>query len=188
VTYLDSSQKIISDTHFSDFLRASLLNKYGGLYLDSTIFVSNKLPSFDKLSFWTGTSEKNTYTNFCEYCLPNNTLWSFVKDCFSDYWNKNDELINYFIIYDFMRLAYEKIKIVKDLWGKTPINSQKVFDLFEILNSEFDEEKYKTICAGICFHKLTYKEDFVKYTKNKKLTYYGYICQEYEKDMQNAHV
>lgn len=36
---------MISKIHFSDFLRIALLEKYGGLWLDSTIYLTDRLPN-----------------------------------------------------------------------------------------------------------------------------------------------
>ena len=35
---------IISPAHFSDYIRVALLSKYGGLWLDSTILLTDKIP------------------------------------------------------------------------------------------------------------------------------------------------
>ncbi len=39
---------VISDTHFSDIIRTELLIKYGGTWIDSTVYVNNKCEWFEK--------------------------------------------------------------------------------------------------------------------------------------------
>ena len=59
--------------HFADYLRVSLLEKYGGLWLDATIYCSQSIPeSFFELSFFTlkspyklGYLSKYQWVTFC---------------------------------------------------------------------------------------------------------------------------
>jgi hypothetical protein len=180
-------KNIISRTHYSEVLRIRLLCEYGGLWIDPTTFVSSELPSFRGFSYWTGRwnggcrfSRSKQFTDFLSYCLPNDILWGFLNEFYIDYWDKNDKLISYYILETAMRCAYENIKPVKDATDAVPITGQGMFDLYSMLNSEYNEEKYKALCEEVRFHKLTYKEDFRKYTKSGKLTFYGYLYQLYE--------
>ena len=176
----------ITRTHLSDIFRMSLLSRYGGLYADASIYVTKKLPSFDELLFWTGKwsngcdySKRARWTGFLLYCLPNNPLVCFVKEGLYKYWRENNKLVTYLIIDVFIALAYEKISAVKSLMDKSPATKRGVFDLYSKLNSEYDKEKYDALCEEISFHKLTYKEDFMEYTKEGKLSFYGHLMQEW---------
>jgi hypothetical protein len=52
----------ISTAHFSDYIRVSLLAKYGGLWLDATIFVTSDLtPGLDKDLFTLKIFDINKY-------------------------------------------------------------------------------------------------------------------------------
>ncbi|MCL2793625.1 MAG: capsular polysaccharide synthesis protein [Spirochaetaceae bacterium] len=177
---------VITHTHFSDILRMSLLSKYGGLWLDASIYISKKLPPFDGIQFWTGKwtngceySKKTRWTGFLLYCLQNSPFAGFVKEGLYKYWNENNKLATYLIIDVFITLAYEKINVVKNLMDNVPATQRGVFDLYSMLNSEYDKEEYESLCKEICFHKLTYKEDFMEYTKEGKLTFYGHLMQEW---------
>jgi hypothetical protein len=149
-----------------------------------TTFVSGELPTFGEFSYWTGRwnggcnfSRNAQFTDFLSYCLPNDILWSFLKDFYIDYWGKNNKLISYYILEVAMRCAYEDIKHVQNATDAVPITRQGMFNLYSMLNSEYNEEKYKTLCEEVCFHKLTYKEDFKKHTVGGKPTFYGYLHQ-----------
>jgi len=177
---------VITHTHFSDILRMSLLPKYGGLYADASIYVSQKLPSFDGIPFWTGKwtngcdyAKRTKWTGFLLYCLQDNPLACFVKECLYKYWNENNKLATYLIIDVFITIAYEKIGVIKDLMDNVPATQRGVFDLYSFLNSEYDKEQYDSICKEVCFHKLTYKENFKEYTKEGKLTFFGHLMQEW---------
>jgi hypothetical protein len=176
---------IINDTKFSNIIRSLLLSKYGGLWLDATVYISGVLPDFKDLSYWTTIMKRNdgryTYSEFIAYCLPNDILWSLVRDFLFDYWRHNDKVIDYFMLSIFIDCAYKNISAIKEIIDKVPLVKRSVFELYGLLNQEYNMYEYKILCDAISFHKLTYKEDFNKYTKDGKLTYYGYLVQEWEK-------
>jgi len=176
---------IISPAHFSDVLRVCLLSKFGGLWVDATIYVSEKLPSFDTFSFWTGKwtdgcdyAKERKWTSFLLYCLPDSPFACFIKECFFKYCGENRKFVSYFLIDIFISLAYDEINIVKDLMNRVPATQRGMSDLYAMLNSEYNEEEYKALCKEICFHKLSYKDDFKKCTKDGKQTFYGYLTQK----------
>jgi len=184
---------IISRTHYSDIIRIHLLCKYGGLWIDATTFVSGKLPTFDGFPYWTGRwnggrrfSRTKQFTDFLSYCLPNDVLWSFLKDLYIDYWGKFDKLSSYHFLEVAMRCAYEDIESVKIATNAVPVTRQGMFDLYTLLNSEYDQETYDALRNEICFHKMTYKEDFRKRTVNGKQTFYGYLYGTYENDLMKT--
>jgi hypothetical protein len=179
---------MISHTHFSEVVRVSLLAKYGGLWIDATIYVSEKLPSFNEFSFWTGRwtdgcdfIKSVRRSSFLLYCLPDCPFACFIKECFYKYCGENDTFATYLLIDIFMDLAYDEIRAVRELIDSVPATKRGMLDLYAMLNSEYNKEEYNALCEEISFHKLTYKDDFKKYTKEGNLTFYGYLMREYEK-------
>jgi len=176
---------MISHTHFSDILRMCLLSKHGGLWIDATVYVSGKLPSFDGVPFWTGKWSNGRKSllkrvSFLLNCMPNSPFASFVKDCFFKYCSENDRFATYLLLDVFMDLAYERVSVVRDLMDGVPEVQRGLYDLYHILNTEYDEEEYLSLCKDICFHKLTYREDYFKRTKSGKPTFYGHLVQEWK--------
>jgi hypothetical protein len=174
---------MISHTHFSDILRMCLLSEHGGLWIDATVYVSGKIPSFDGVPFWTGKwriSRKSLLkrNSFLLYTLPDSPFALFIKECFFKYWSENDLLITYMLVDVFMDLAYDRVDAVRDLMDGVPEIRRGLYDLYQMANTEYDEDEYASLCKEICFHKLTYKEDFLKYTKSGNPTFYGHIAQE----------
>ena len=180
---------ILSHTYLSEVLRACLLSKYGGLYIDATVYVSGELPSFDGMPFWTGKwnnggkfARSKPFVEFLSYCLPGNILWCFLRDLSFDFWEKHDKLIDYHFFEVAIRCACEKIGAVRDMIDKVQATQQGIFDLYSLANLEYDPQKYGALCKEVRFHKLTYKEDFRKETKGGKTTFYGHLYQMYEKN------
>lgn len=57
-----TKSKIITYTTFSDILRMALLKKYGGMWIDATFYLSQKIPEeYFKYSFFTLGKQKEPY-------------------------------------------------------------------------------------------------------------------------------
>jgi len=179
-------KEFISNVHFADIIRVFLLSRYGGLYVDATIYTSGKLPSFDGIPYssgkWNIDGDNTLLTEYLIYCLPDNILMRICRDIFADYFKKEDNVKYYFMFYVIMFTAYKKVKYVKDLIDNMPESRRTMLDLYYLLNTEYNESEYKSLCNELRFHKLTHKEDFKKHTKNGKLTFYGYLYQEWKKE------
>ncbi len=87
---------IFSRTHFSDLLRLELLIKYGGIWVDSTLFFTGKLPAFmiesDLFVFqsvWPQIFGRATRSeSWFISSMQNHPILIFVKDVLYAYWRK----------------------------------------------------------------------------------------------------
>jgi hypothetical protein len=184
-------KNIIHNIQLSDIIRVFLLSKYGGLWIDATYYVSGKLPTFDGLSFWTPKWNNGCkkglasalYLESLLYCnYPNNILMCFLKDIFVDYWKNENKLIDYLLLSASIECAYNNIERIKNLIDAVPLEKRGYYDLYYLMNLHYNENEYESLCGDIRFHKLTYKENFKKYTKSGELTFYGHLWQEYERE------
>ncbi|HDS1115703.1 capsular polysaccharide synthesis protein [Pluralibacter gergoviae] len=116
-------QGIITKTHFSDILRFELLRKYGGIWIDSTVLVSDNFEDIlnERNEFITlNHSNHNIFTSITDgkwtsffIGMPKNSaLASFMCDAFVLYWQNNEKLIDYVLIDYLIALAYKKIPAV----------------------------------------------------------------------------
>ena len=157
---------IITKTHMSDLLRLELLNKYGGTWIDATVFCSGKnipqymlnsdlfvfqdlKPGLDGhctcISSWFMTS----YTNHPILLLTQSMLY--------DYWKRNNKMIDYFLLHDFFQLAIENYP--KEWEKVVPFSNSTPHILLLRLFDEYNKEVWSEV-KNICgFHKLTYKFD-----------------------------
>ena len=101
----------ISNTHFSDIIRVQLLSTYGGTWIDATVFINS-----------------NFLERLTEFCLPQtfkpgsnghalpvsswfinvpgeNKYIERVRDLLFLYWEKNNRLIDYFLLHYFFIIA-----------------------------------------------------------------------------------
>lgn len=152
--------------HFSDVIRVNLLAKYGGIWSDSTIFVTNE---FDykilEYSLYSIKSYKDDTQNVSQYrwttyflcAKPNNELICFLKDLFNEYYKDNDFVIDYFMMDYFIDIAYNEIDYIKAMIDNIPNNNTQSEKLVKFLNFNFNKETYDKIIRDTYIHKLSYK-------------------------------
>ena len=176
--------------NYSDIIRNTLLAKYGGLWLDSTVWITAKLP-FDKLftsafysangkvkvtnksiCFWT--SFESNWSSWCmgsEYI--NYPLFGFVshmmqamavnEKCWPDY-----VIQDYLIFY-----AYRFIPCIKDDMLNISIHNEHRNELASLMNEPYDNFIYSQLCQTDSIFKLSYKSNYVCRTSDCNLTFFG---------------
>lgn len=172
----------ISDTHFSDILRISLLASWGGVWIDSTVLLtSEQLPSYfdDNLFFYQslkpGSDGKAIFNSSWVLCAhPQNPIILMTRDLLYNYWEKNNSLQDYFLFHYFFCIScnsFPKVfKEVLQIENATP--HRLLLNLFE----PYDEKKFDWYLNSIPVHKLTYK--FSKDDLNKKNTMYVILMKK----------
>lgn len=106
----------ITLTHFSDILRFNLLRHHGGLWMDATLFVTKPLSTsryFGNFFTCSGYPDpsyffvtEGRWTGFFIGGSVDEPLFSFMDIFFQLYWQKNDHLIDYFLIDYALDYAY----------------------------------------------------------------------------------
>jgi len=165
----------ITRTHFSDILRVNLLERHGGLWLDSTILVTEPLENhnvFWQMPFFTLRFEaekdcKNNYSAFSSFgrwatfvqgtSILHNPLFVFEKEFYNAYWQDFDEVIDYFLMDFMMALAYDNIPAVRKEIDAVPINNILLNIIRDHINFPYARLPFDRILHGTFLHKLTYK-------------------------------
>ena len=157
-------QKKIPIAIFSDILRLHLLEKYGGIWIDSTIFLTDKIPQ-DILNSDFFCPKKNHITdNFSDRmsCFfikssPENIFLKLTKASIENYWQKNNYLIHYFMFEHIVTMIAEANDNLLNEWNKIPFYSADTMGLLQSKFSEqFSKTEYEDICKKTPIHKLTY--------------------------------
>lgn len=168
---------IITKTHFSDMLRLELLINKGGIWVDATVFMTeNRLPqSVMEAELFMFQELKPGRDG---HCMPmsswfiiaktNNLILYATRKLLYEYWEKNDQMIDYFLLHHFLNISRE---YYSDLWNAMPKYSNGdthllLLELFEMYN----EERFSEMTRITGIHKLSYK--FSVEQMNKKGTYY----------------
>lgn len=177
----------ITLTHFSDIVRFFLLHEYGGLWLDSTIFVTGGIPEdIFKLDYYTVRRPfpeknynivKNRWTNFLHASRKGNLLCKFVLNFFLEYWKTHGILIDYFLIDYALYIAYTEIPQCRAILDSVPMVNYDIYRLESLLNDKWDVEVFRAVERDTHFSKLTNKRKFKKYRFGHE-TFYGRLCAE----------
>ena len=178
----------ITFAHFSDILRIELLSKYGGLWLDSTIFTTKRseLVFNENIELFVykqvDLDRKNPLSivasSWLMYSNKNNNIINLTTKLLHEYWKNYNHIINYNLIHLFFTLSTE---VYKDEWNKVPtFNNISPHILQFELNDDFEEVRFNQIRGMSDFHKLNWR---IK-SENKN-SYYNYIVDNYKKDIKN---
>jgi hypothetical protein len=178
---------IMTVTHFSNIIRMSLLAKYGGLWVDATILVTNTI-QLDGMPFFTIKWEyggedapKRRWTGNCIGGAKDNILFEFVREFLFEYWKKNNGMIDYFL-YDYtIAVTYNSIPYVQRMIDGVRINNQEYYAMQDNLENEATPDFFNAVCKDTIFHKLTWKKNFPTETAGNNLSVYGYMLNKYGK-------
>lgn len=183
VTFPDYIQQkidnsVITKTHFSDLLRLELLNRYGGTWIDATVFISGSeipaymlsselfmfqvlKPGLDGHAIVTSSWFMTAHSSHPILLLTQHLLY--------EYWKSHQNLIDYFLLHDFMQLAIETFP--KE-WNKViPFSNALPHILLLRLFEPYDEHIWEAVKQMTPVHKLTYK--YSKEDIQKQNTYYA---------------
>ena len=153
---------------FSDVLRLYLLREYGGLWIDSTIFLTDRLND-DILDAEFMVMQKDIATDPAENIMScffirsksNALLLEAIKRSIENYWQENDYLVNYFIFEHIATLLANGNDALKTAWAKIPFYSAEDAGILQTrLFDAYDEAVFNEIKQLTSIHKLTYKKSF----------------------------
>lgn len=167
-------------THFSDILRLALLKVYGGVWLDATILLTDKLSSeYETEKYFvfqrsSNTKDKQKWINFNDtyfswnkkhkvnvlnsiiFSKKENIIISNWLNLILNFWKDENKVPHYF----FVQILYNELV-------EKYLNKEKCFvvddtlphELSLILLENYSERLFFTIISKINIHKLTYKID-----------------------------
>lgn len=175
-------KKILSHTNFTDYIRVKLLSIYGGMWIDSTVYVSSEITSelLNKTFYSQKTRDRFYITHYATrskwaswliICSANSLLFKFCEKMMESYYLKSTGIIDYYIIDYFVLLAYHSFTEVKNLVDKVELNNIYAFELVKILNEPYNSIKMNSILSRNQFNKLTHKIPMDLVIKGKQTNY-----------------
>lgn len=176
---------IITKTHFSDILRAELLYRYGGLWVDATVLCTAKEEDIDKVYF---SHPLFVFKEMCldrsafQYCRmsswfifaeANDPIIAKTRNCLYYYWSRYSYLMDYFIFHLFFSISSRHYE---EEWRKIPMmnNSSPHSMMFE-LGNKYSSDDWARLIAECPFHKLERHTDYSR----KPDTIYKKIIEKY---------
>ena len=175
----------ITNTHITDLLRLELLIRYGGMWLDATVFCSEQrenIPDyfFDSNLFFfqslkPGRDGKALYiSSWLMSAKTNNKVLMATKELCYAYWKRERVIKDYFLLHSFFSIVLDRYK---DEWDKVvPRDNAAPHILLLRLFEKYDEKTWNVIKEQTPFHKLSYKFDMDK--KSLANTYYQNVLMK----------
>lgn len=175
-------------TQLSDLLRVKLLAKYGGLWIDSTVFVSKKInkqiieDGFFSQKFTINNPLSKFYASQNKWSLwlmgakPESFLFNYCDKKLTSYYTNVTSSIDYYLLDYIILNAYHESNTVKTSIDDMPDNNQQTYRLMESLNDKYNSQSLYSILKECQFHKLSYKEQLKK-VSDGKYTNYGILLK-----------
>lgn len=182
------NDKKISITHFSDIYRTNLLYLYGGIWIDSTVWVTKGFDNelFEKEFYsintgkYTNDPSHGRWTTFFLEAKVNSRVLDFIRKCFEIYCKEYDIFLDYILFDYFINIAIDNDANIKDMFSDIPYNNKRVFKMEEILNDSFNANFFQE--DDTYLYKLTYKKKFFKKSENDAPTFYNMIIRDVNVD------
>lgn len=180
---------IIPITQFSDILRQNLLLKNGGLWIDTSVWVTNdflskldtnlpfwsvKLNAIDDPSVWGQLISNCKWGSFILYGISGNEVFKFVYGAMCKYYKDHNSIIDYFLQNIFIRIAYDNVDIIRKQIDDVKVSNENLYDLYRVIDDPYNEEIWNFYCENTGFFKLTQKREYIEYVDGK-ITFYGYL-------------
>lgn len=177
-------KKQIPPAHFSDLLRLELLVKYGGTWIDSTVFctghahdnLDDGLLDTDLFMFQytqPGSSEWGGIGNWFITACTNNPVLTVLRDMLYAYWRDHDCVLDYYIFHLFFSMLREVFP--EEIAAMPYAYAPRSLALVHHWGERFDETKWKRLTERVSFHKLTYMK--YKVPSQVEGSYYDYILR-----------
>ncbi|MGV3354315.1 capsular polysaccharide synthesis protein [Streptococcus orisratti] len=175
---------IIGDAHFSDLCRLSLLSQYGGIWIDSTVLLTDDIDNdilesnffvFQSSPLDISSTKISNWFIYAKY--PKNRIIESMNLTLLNFWKKNNKIGDYFIFHLFFSLLIETDEL-KGEFDKCLFQSN-IYPhlLYQKINNNYNESEFLSILNLTSIHKLSYKN------LDKKIsgTYYQYILERFSK-------
>lgn len=179
---------IIPSASFSDLIRLAVLKKYGGIWMDATVYCSgfgndNLKKRWEKIMhseltifryFKQGINEPIGLSTWFFSVVPHNIIISVALDMLLAYWKDFNCLIDYYIIHLFLELTLSEFP---DVVSNMPHeNSSYSLFLANVLRNDYKEKDWINMTKYVSIHKLNYRK--VEEAMKNPHSYCSYIINK----------
>ena len=169
---------------YSDYIRTSLLEKHGGVWIDATVLLTAEIPKevFDAPLFCFQKSVLSrspiAMSSWFLSSMPHHRILQQTKFLFEQYWERENHLCNYYLFHLFFSLVADYDDTNRIAFQQMPYyNNVDVHVLSHKLTSPYSESEFARICNNAFAHKLTYKFQDTSFLK-KDNTFYNFIINK----------
>lgn len=152
----------MSAAAYSDLLRFTLLEHFGGTWIDATVYLTGALPEYiTESEFFAyqdtfGVIENPALiSNWLLHCKTNNIVMRETRNMAFAYWKQESYVIEYLFTYMLLTISLENHPEVKD---KMPYaNSDYSHLMLNNMAEKYDDIKFRHMEQLTSVHKLSYK-------------------------------
>lgn len=172
---------IITLTFFSDILRLLLLDKYGGLWVDATVFCIGNFKYLYKGSDFfafriTGEDDGRVAASWFIYSKKSHVLVRETLNLLLQYCSRLERMEHYYIIHYFFRMVAE---CYEEIWKKVPMNVvSDCYLLYKKINKKFSLGELEMIEEKMPVQKLNRR---IRINTKEEDTFYHYLISESSK-------
>ena len=161
---------LIPQASFSDLLRLAVLKRYGGIWMDASVFCSgfgneklqarwNRIMRSEFMVFrYFRRGEKMPVglSNWFIAAVPSQIIVSSILDIVLAYWKDYDCLVDYYIFHLFLGLALHEFPAIE---AKMPReNSFHSIMLGDALARTFQQEQWQDLIDHVSIHKFNFRK------------------------------
>ena len=177
-------EKKIDFIKYSDIIRTVLLSRYGGIWLDATIYIDSKekLSYLEEKFYTIRASGKEKYPKYVAngrwalFCLSEGKggiICDFLKNIQFEYFEKYDFPVDYFLIDYLMELGYRTNSHIRREIDDVIYNNKNLYYLVENFSNKYNEKEWKRILVDTRIFKCSYKVSI----DSKKNSFYHMLLE-----------
>jgi len=148
-------------TQYSDLIRVALLARHGGIWLDATVFVTQRVDdSVDALAnggFFTFRYRPARIASWLMAATPGNYVVSAMLEAQLRYWREHDRVLSYFMFHD----TFEALWFLDDEFRRIVEDAPFIrpdWSLAHRIGAPYDPDELSNLLGRTFAHKLTYKQ------------------------------
>lgn len=176
--------------HLSDIIRVTLLDDYGGLWIDSTIYCSQPLPEawltrrfftvkdpgescrYASRGVWNMQVLGSSYRHYPLFRLLRLTLES--------YWQHHTTAVDYLFFDSLVGWLLDENDSLRADLDALPLSNHRMHQLLPLMNTAYDAALLpRWADEGTTLYKLTYKAPYTARAADGQPTFYGHITEQY---------
>lgn len=169
--------------HLADMVRVQLIQKYGGIWLDASVYCNDYIPEefFEMEIFSLSGKKDERYVSECRWTTwaiggqKNNILCAFLNEFFLEYCKSGKPFIDYYMFDCAIAVAYNNLPQVKSAIDQLKKAENSYYWLNEHLEEDEESVKKELMTQNI-FQKISWKSFMNVVPENQSL--YVYLKQK----------
>lgn len=182
---------LISKAWYSDILRWGLMASYGGVWLDTTFYLTRDSADdyYDLLHmpFYTqrfqtpeDAPHEPSRGKWCNGLLSgkkDSVIFPFVYEALLHFWKNYDYPADYVFLDYIIWAGYSTISEIQRLIDSVPVNNTGFWNMVTQMNEPYDAIQFQKYMRANDLYKFPYRGDLRTVTMNGSLTNYGFILK-----------